>query len=214
MVVVFVFIGGHVKSSKYPMRKRTFTQRAIFWCLAAAILVVPVNFYAKPSLPPQSSNIGVNGFFAVEKAPRGHLVQAAVVMEIPEGYHVNSNRPLSKFAIPTNLRIEAPGGIRVGPVVYPRAVVRRLKASNDEQLAVYEGRAVLRFNLTVPANYELGPAELKARLKFQSCNDEVCFPPATREVSMPITVVESNESGKRINPEIFGAGTGRRRRST
>jgi hypothetical protein len=46
--------------------------------------------------------------------------------------------------------------------------------------------------------------ELRARLKYQSCNDEACFPPATREIKLPIAVVGANESVKRINGRIFG----------
>src|SRR5207248_10813876 len=64
-------------------------------------------------------------------------------------YHVNANRPLGKYAIPTSLKIDAPRGVNIGPVIYPRAIVRRLKAVNNEPLAVYEGRAILRFSVTV-----------------------------------------------------------------
>jgi hypothetical protein len=152
---------------------------------------------------PPDPNVSVGGFFSADKAQRGRTIQAAVVMEIPGGYHVNSNRPMSKYAIPTVLRIDGPSGMKIGPVAYPRATVRRLKASNNEPLAVFEGRAVMRFNVTVPANFQEGMTELRIRLRYQSCNDEVCFAPQTREVSMPIGVVGSGDSVKRINGQIF-----------
>lgn len=154
-------------------------------------------------------NIGINGFFSADKAQRGSTVQAAVVVDVPQGFHINANRLLGKIGIPTSLKVEAPGGARVGPIVYPRPVVRRLKVS-DEQLALYEGRAVLRFNVTFPAGFQEGMTQLRARLRYQSCNDEVCFPPVTREVEMPIGVVGSGERVRRINGNIFGGG-GRRR---
>ena len=75
---------------------------------------------------------------------------------------------------------------------------------SEEKLSVYEGRAVLRFSVTVPADFATGVTELRARVKYQSCNDEACFPPATRSVTMPISVVGTNESVKRINANIFG----------
>jgi DsbC/DsbD-like thiol-disulfide interchange protein len=177
--------------------------------LIHALLLVPVNFYATttaitptPTARAQA-DIGLNGFFATDKAQRGRTVQAAIVVDIPGGYHVNSNRPLGKYAIPTVLKIEAPGGVRISAVSYPRANVRRFSFSN-EQLAVYEGRAVLRFNVTIPANFDEGVTELRARLKYQSCTDDTCFPPETREVKMPIAIVGANESVKRINGQIFG----------
>jgi hypothetical protein len=88
--------------------------------------------------------------------------------------------------------------------------VRRFKFSKD-QLAVYEGRAVMRFNITIPVNYEPGVTELRARLRFQSCTDEVCFPPATREVKLPIGIVGTNDAVRRINADIFGGGGSNRR---
>src|SRR5215210_1371969 len=187
------------------MRSKSFILRAALFLLIQALLLIPVNLHATPTAnaPAQSDNIGVNGFFAADKAQRGRTVQAAVVLDIPGGYHVNANKPLGKYAIATVLRIEAPGGVRISPVSYPRANMRSFSFSN-EQLAVYEGRAVLRFNVTSPANHDAGVTELRARLKFQSCTDDTCFPPETREIKMPIGIVGANESVKRINGQIFG----------
>lgn len=169
----------------------------------AFLLTTFTGSHALRADPPEP-NIGVSSFFSADKAQRGRIVQAAVVMDIPGGYHVNSNRPMSKYAIPTVIKVEAPNGVRIGPVSYPRAIVRRLKASNHEPLALFEGRAVMRFNVTVPANFQPGMTELRVRLRYQSCNDEVCFPPQTRDFTMPIGVVGANDSVKRINGQIFG----------
>ena len=191
------------------MRRKLFTRRLSLLTIAA-LLIVPANFTASPTLPPLQPNIGVNGFFAADKAQRGRTVQAAVVMDIPEGFHVNSNKPLGKYAIATVLKIEAPGGIKVGPVIYPRSSVRSFSFS-QERLAVYEGRAVMRFNVIIPAGFEPGVIELRASVRYQSCSNDVCFQPATRNVTMPIAVVGANESVKRINGQFFGGG-GRRRK--
>lgn len=158
-------------------------------------------FQAAPTPQP---NIDVKGYYANDKAARGRVVRAAIVMEIPSGYHVNANRPLGKYAIPTTLKIEAPKGVTVGPVSFPRAIVRKLKATNNESLAVYEGRAILRFNVTVPANYADGSLNLKAHLRYQSCNDEVCFPPKNVDQDLGIGVVGANERVKGANGWVFG----------
>lgn len=187
------------------MTRNIFTRRAAALCLLAAMLLfIPANFYATPaaSLKRAQPNIGINGFLSVDRAQRGRTVQAAVVMNIPHGYHVNSNRPGSRFSIPTALRVEAPRGIRVGVVGYPRAQSRKFSFSED-RIAVYEGQAVLRFNITVPANYQPGVAQLRLSLKYQSCTDEVCFPPATREINLPVTIVGANESSRNINNQLF-----------
>ena len=178
---------------------------------AAALLLAPANFSASPPHPSLQPNIGLNSFFSTDKAQRGRTVSAAIVMDIPRDFHVNANKPLGKYAVPTTVRIEAPGGIRVSPVTFPRSTVRSFSFS-QEKLAVYENRVVMRFNVTIPANYEPGVIELRARVKYQSCTNEVCFPPVTRDVTMPIGIVGANESVKRINAELFGGGGGRRRK--
>ncbi len=159
-----------------------------FWrlFLTVALIGTPVSFYAT-ALPQSPPNISVNGYVSGNSVRRGRSARAVVVMEIPAGFHVNSNRPLERFLIPTQLQIEAPAGVKVSAVSYPRALLRRLKFSKN-QVAVYEGRATMRFNVTVPASFGSDSTELKARLKYQSCNDEVCFPPQTREISIPVKV--------------------------
>jgi DsbC/DsbD-like thiol-disulfide interchange protein len=170
--------------------------------LLTVLVGIPVNFQA--AAPEPQPNISVKGYYANDKAQRGRTVKAAIVMEIPSGYHVNANRPLGKYAIPTSLKIEAPKGVTVGPVTYPRAIVRKLKAGNNEPLALYEGRAIMRFNVTVPANYQGGEIVLKARLRFQSCNDEVCFPPKNEDQDMGIGVVGAGQRVQRVNGWVFG----------
>lgn len=192
------------------MRRNIFIRRAALSLLTTALLLIPANFYATPPATTAQSppNIGLSGFFATDRAQRGRTVQAAVVVDIPQGYHVNANKPLGKYAVPTVLRIDAPNGVRVGPIMYPRASVRKFTFSS-ESLAVYEGRIVLRFNVTVPASFGQGGAELRARLRYQSCTDDTCFQPETREVTMPISIVGANESVKRINGQVFGGRRGR-----
>ena len=154
--------------------------------LIVAFLIAPTSFYSAP-VPQSAPNIGVNGSLSANKIQRGHSVQATVVMDIPSGYHVNSNRPLEKFLIATQVKVEAPKGIRVGPASYPRAVLRSFKFSKN-RVSVYEGRATIRFNLTVPKDVSTGSKEIKVRLRYQSCNDEVCFPPQSRELSLWLNV--------------------------
>jgi thioredoxin:protein disulfide reductase len=167
----------------------------------ALILIALVNLTAAP--PPQQPNIGVNGYFATDKAQRGRVVQAAIVIDIPSGYHINSNRPLESFLIATQVKVEAPTGVRVAPVAYPRPLLKSFKFSK-KQLSVYERRAILRFNVTVPANYSGGSLDLRSHLRLQSCNDEVCFPPKTYDSNMSIDLVGANERVTRVNGWVFG----------
>jgi DsbC/DsbD-like thiol-disulfide interchange protein len=181
--------------------KNKLANRAFISITLITLILVPSAFHAAPAPEP---NIDIKGYYSNDKAQRGRIVRAAIVIDIPSGYHVNANRPLGKYAIPTTAKIEAPKGVTVGPISFPRAIVRKLKAVNNEPLAVYEGRAILRFNVTVPANYSDGWMNLKAKLRYQSCNDEVCFPPKNQDIDIGIGVVGPNDRVQRANGWVFG----------
>lgn len=161
------------------LRKYFFT-----FLFATAVVAVATNSTAFAQSPP---NINVNGYLVGDNVRRGRSAKAVVEMDIPGGFHVHSNRPLEKFLIATQLKVEAPAGVRVSAVSYPRAILRSLKFSKN-RVAVFEGRSTMRFNVTIPASFGADSAQLKATLRYQSCNDELCFPPQTREVWIQVTV--------------------------
>ncbi|HEY2964173.1 MAG TPA: protein-disulfide reductase DsbD domain-containing protein [Pyrinomonadaceae bacterium] len=134
-----------------------------------------------------ASDVNVTGSLKPDKIKKGRVAAGVVLLDVPSGLHVQSSRPLDKYLVATKLDIETPSGMKVGPVSYPRAVMRKLKFSKG-MVAVYEGRATLRFNVTVPATYNGSSGEIKGKLRFQACNDESCFPPVTREVKMWLNV--------------------------
>ena len=171
---------------KLRMRLTSIMLRSTKWLVVTGFFLNPVTFLGTTT-PQSAPNIGVTAQVANDKVQRGRSVRGTVVMDIPSGYHVNSNRPLEKFLVATQLQIDAPKGFRLGPVIYPRSLLRNFKFSKNK-VSVYEGRATMRFNIIVPASASVGANELKARLRYQSCNDEFCFPPQTREVSLWLTV--------------------------
>ena len=204
------------------MKRDSFIRLALALLVLAALLapvgptVARANTPAEPAAPgpePQASNIGVNGFFSVDRAQQGSSFQAAVVMDIPDGLHVNANKPLGKYAVPTVVKVDAPRGFRVTPVSYPRGSVRTFSFGGAEatRLAVYEGKTIFRFNVTVPPDQPFGVENVRVSVRFQSCTDEVCYPPATRDLDLHIGVVGRDATSNRINARYFGGG-GRRRR--
>ena len=64
--------------------KTKLIHRTFIVALLAVLIAVPANFQAAaiPSAAPQP-NIGVNGYYANNKAQRGRTMQAAIVMDIP-----------------------------------------------------------------------------------------------------------------------------------
>src|SRR5215467_9418640 len=125
--------------------------------LGALLLVVAsaATLYAQ-----SAADVNVNGSLQPDKIKKGRVVKAVVLMDIPQGLHVQSSKPLDKYLVATKLDVETPGGMKVGPIMYPRAVMRNLKFSKTA-VAVYEGRTTIRFNVTVPPNYNGSSGEIK-----------------------------------------------------
>jgi thioredoxin:protein disulfide reductase len=179
--------------------KRTQQKIIITALLLSALLVwMPLSTAA----PAPEPNISVVQYFSTDKAQRGRPLRVAIVIDIPSGYHINSNRPLESYLIGTSVKVELDNGLRAGPVSYPRPSLRKFQFS-QKQLSVYEGQVRLKFNVNIPANYTENSAKIKARVRLQSCNDEVCFPPKSYEVDLKIDVVGANERVRATNGWAF-----------
>ena len=84
--------------------------------LILTLVVFPQSFQAAATPEP---NIGVNGYYANNKAQRGRTVQAAIVMDIPGGYHVNANPATFPYLIATEVTAGASEGVSAGKPTYP-----------------------------------------------------------------------------------------------
>jgi len=117
---------------------------------------------------------------------RGGSAKGTVVMSVPGGLHVNSNRPNSQYAIPTVVKLSA-AGAKVGAVGYPRGKSRKFGFSEDS-INVYEGRTAFSFNVTVPANFKGNVVKVRAVVRYQACTDEVCYAPKSKEITLTAKV--------------------------
>ena len=69
------------------------------------ILLIPVTFYSNPVPPQSAADVSVSGSVAPDKIKKGRVVRASVVMDIPNGLHVQSSQPLDKFLVATKLSV-------------------------------------------------------------------------------------------------------------
>jgi len=108
-------------------------------------------------------------------------VKGVVTATIENGWHINSNKPLDDFVIPTKLSFE---GTELVSAQYPQHTVRSFTFSGGQKLAVYEGTIQIPFT----AKLQTGDT-IKGKLHYQACNDTVCLPPRDAEVTIDANVV-------------------------
>ncbi len=117
----------------------------------------------------------------------GGSVEVPVRLTIQNGYHLNANPPTYPYLIATALEIAPAEGISVGRISYPLPINAKFPFAK-KPLAVYEGETQIRATLKADKSAKLGEHSLAAKLLIQACDDRVCYPPGTRDLTIPVIV--------------------------
>ena len=105
---------------------------------------------------------------------------AVAEITIASGWHVNSHTPADEFLIPTTLTLEPPPGVRAGDVKYPESIDKVLPFSAGKAMRLYEG--TLKLTASLEGTPVAGAPPLKAKLRYQACDESHCLPPRTLEL--------------------------------
>jgi hypothetical protein len=116
----------------------------------------------------------------------GAAVDSALKLTLRPGYHVNTNMPSDEYLIPLRLTW-ASGAVESAGVVFPAGETRKYSFS-QKPLSVYTGDFELLTHFKVPANAEPGASKLTGKLRYQACNDSMCLPPKTLDVTLDVEV--------------------------
>ena len=113
-------------------------------------------------------------------------------VEILPGFHINSNKPLEDYLIPTEVFLPAspqtPDGFELAGASYPKAELKTFSFAPGEKLAVYEGTIEVAVRLRARPEAQPGTHALALGLRYQACNDQVCLRPAERQLTLTIDV--------------------------
>lgn len=119
--------------------------------------------------------------------PSGGSAEAVVRVTIQSGYHLNANPPTYPYLKATELEISPADGVSVGVVIYPGALSKKF-AFAENPLAVYEGETELKATLKADKSAKPGQRSISARLRIQACDEQVCYPPGTLELAIPVNI--------------------------
>ena len=157
---------------------------------------------ASPLADPFAEPITTSGYVSLTNVPQGGTAQVAIAIAIRAPWHVNANQVTEDFLIPTDVTIEAPPGITVRGIVYPKYVEKKL-AFAEAPLRLYEGTVYVGAVIDVAGDAPIGQASLKAVVTYQACDNEKCLLPQTSEVFLPVTVSSPVEAVDLANADIF-----------
>jgi thiol:disulfide interchange protein DsbD len=117
----------------------------------------------------------------------GSAVALSLKVTLPKELHVQANKPRDPALIPTVLTLTPPAGVTVGKVTYPPAI-DFAQAGQPEPLAVYGHEFIVKVDVKLAADVKPGALTVPGKLRYQACDDKMCFPPTTAETSWTITV--------------------------
>src|SRR5204862_7972796 len=113
--------------------------------------------------------------------------RVALQVSLPEGFHVQSNKPRDPSLIPTELRIDAPDGVTVEEVVFPPST-DLAQTGADQPLAVFERAFDVGVRFKIASTVAPGDVKIPLHLRYQACDATMCFAPATADSQWIVSV--------------------------
>jgi cytochrome c biogenesis protein CcdA len=135
-------------------------------------------------------------------APAGGRVRAAVQVTLPERLHLQSNTPRDPSLIATTLVVDTPAGVTATEVVFPKTT-DFIVAGIAEPLAVFEHEFPIGIEFAIAPGTPIGPVDVTGRLRYQACNDTVCFAPSVSELRWTLSIVAAGAARRPPPQGVF-----------
>lgn len=153
------------------------TKSAAFWTSALAALALSLSAQAPQILTlaePQKVTV-----------PRQGETRVVLKLSMRPGYHANSDKPSEDYLIPLRLTWDARAPLEPVEILYPKAKLEKFEFT-EKPISVVDGEFEILTRFRRAPNAAPGPAFLSGKLRYQACNDKMCFPPKTIDVKVPL----------------------------
>lgn len=120
---------------------------------------------------------------AVETLKSGDEFKAFLSAKIEKGWHLYALEKIDGGPIPTKVSVAEDAPFELGKIEVPEPI-----EVDDSAFGIttkfYENDVKFNLPLKVLSSFESGKSELKIKIRFQMCNDQMCLPPKTAIVSL------------------------------
>jgi hypothetical protein len=124
---------------------------------------------------------------AADEAKPGSTVLVSLKVRLPRDVHVQADKPRDPSLIATVMTVDAPNGVSVEKISYPDAT-ELTQEGRREKLLVFGPEFEITATLAVAASVTEGELVVPVRLRYQACNDTMCFPPARADARWTLRV--------------------------
>ncbi len=122
----------------------------------------------------------------IVKVRKGLVAAVTLRAVLPPGFHANSNTPSDEYLSPLTLKWTG-GPLQTDGITYPKGTLEKYPFS-AKPLSVVTGEFSIATKFKVPADAPNGAAAQNGTLKYQACNDRMCFAPKSVPVSLTLEI--------------------------
>jgi hypothetical protein len=124
---------------------------------------------------------------AVVDVRPGGSARTAITVRLPEGLHMNSDKPRDENLIPITVSMEALPVVAGATAAFPEPL--DLKQEGEPiPLRVFEREFAIGLQVNVTAEAAAGTHKLPLRVRYQACDEKQCYLPITAPLELNLSV--------------------------
>jgi thiol:disulfide interchange protein DsbD len=123
---------------------------------------------------------------ALEVQPGGSA-RAAITVRLPEGFHMNSDKPREENLIPITVSMEAVPAVSGATAAFPESLDLKQEGA-ALPLRVFEREFAIGLQVNVAADAAAGTHTLPLRVRYQACDEKQCYLPVTAPLQLNVSV--------------------------
>jgi thiol:disulfide interchange protein DsbD len=123
---------------------------------------------------------------ALEIQPGGSA-RAAITVRLPEGFHMNSDKPREENLIPITVSMEAIPAVAGATAAFPEALDLKQEGATLP-LRVFEREFAIGLQVNAASDAAAGAHKLPLRVRYQACDEKQCYLPITASLELNLSV--------------------------
>ncbi|MDP2052623.1 MAG: thioredoxin family protein [Acidobacteriota bacterium] len=117
----------------------------------------------------------------------GGSARVAITVRLPEGFHMNSDKPRDPNLIPITVSMEAVPAVASATAAFPEAK-DFIQEGEPIPLLVFEREFAIGVQFAIAADAAPGAHRVPLRVRYQACDEKQCFLPITASLDLNLSV--------------------------
>ena len=155
--------------------------------LVAALFGVALSAQAPPTRPGVAELSLTPATLDIQP---GGSARAAISVRLPEGFHMNSDKPREENLIPITVSMEAIPAVARASAAFPEALDLKQEGATLP-LRVFEREFAIGLEVIAAADAAAGAHKLPLRVRYQACDEKQCYLPITASLELNLSVSAS-----------------------